>query len=188
MIVLGLIVFPIFVLDVYDWRILSIAGALVGLPIGAVVGYSQRRVLPPQLEWAAGWTWATALGYALGGSLAVTMFGWLADQGGGGIDPIAAAMLGPFSSVGIGVGQWLLLRHHVQRAGLWIVATVLAWGAGAIIALILNTLLPLILSRDQISGWAMWSVLFPYASIPGLLTGLLWRRFVDPLAKRPKTP
>jgi len=185
----ALVIFPLFIFDRGPWSYLvwSAAGALVGLLIGAVVGYSQRRVLPPHLGWAGGWTWATALGWALGGGLAVTMFGWLTGQNGGLVDRNALVMLGPLGSLGIGMGQWLLLRHHLQSAGLWIVATIGAWGAGAVITLILVALLPLIFSRDYTSGWGMWAILVPYLGIPGLLTGLLWRKLVG-RANQPTTP
>jgi len=194
----------VFILDLdndpWSYLITSVAGALVGLPIGAVVGYSQRRVLPPHLEWAGGWTWTTALGWALGGSLALTMFGGIFalnqdDLGGifarnrGDLGLVGGALLGPVGAVGIGVGQWLLLRRHIPAARLWIVATVGVWGAGAVsTGLLLTALWPLILSREPILAWLIWAIVVPYAGLPGLLTGLLWRKLVGRSTNQPTTP
>ncbi len=186
----GVTLFSFFLLDPGPWGypIGCAAGAPFGLLIGAVVGYSQRRVLPPQLEWVGGWTWTTACGWALGGSLALTMFGGIFALNRGEFGLVGGALVGPVGGVGIGVGQWLLLRRHREVAGWWIVATVGAWGAGAVsTGLLLTALRPLILSREPILAWLIWAVVIPYAGLPGLLTGVLWRKLIDGMAD-PPTP
>jgi len=184
-------IFPLFLLDrgLWGYLVWSAAGALVGLLIGTVVGYSQRRVLPPHLAWAASWTWATALGWAIGGSLAVTMYGGITGLNRGELGLVGGALLGPVGGVGIGVGQWLLLRRHLPAAGWWIVATVGAWGAGAVsTGLLLTALWPLILRREPILAWLIWCIVVPYAGLPGLLTGLLWRKLVGRSTNQPTPP
>jgi hypothetical protein len=33
----------------------------------------------------------------------------------------------------VGLAQWLVLRRHVERAGRWVLFSVVAWGTGAIV-------------------------------------------------------
>jgi len=46
----------------------------------------------------------------------------------------------------LGLGQWLLLRHNVKRAGWWILATIVGWviAAGASVGVITGTVLVLL--------------------------------------------
>lgn len=44
-----------------------------------------------------------------------------------------AAVAGMGVLLSIGTGQWLVLRHHVDRAFRWVWATAVAWCAGLIV-------------------------------------------------------
>jgi len=54
---------------------------------------------------------------------------------------VVALVLGAALLASIGTAQWLIIRHIVDRAGRWIVATALAWTAG--LAVFLGFVMPL---------------------------------------------
>jgi hypothetical protein len=120
---------------------IALAGALVE---GTVVGTAQWLVLRVPLR-GMRWRWwvtATAMGafvaWALGMLPSTIMQATAGSAGGGAAVPepsfglqmaLAAGMgllLGPI----LGGFQWPVLRHHVPRAGRWLVANALAWAAG----------------------------------------------------------
>lgn len=114
-----------------------------GLAEGAVLGWTQahvlRRALPgfSVVRWttatalAAGFAWAVAMSMSANGE---RLASW----------PVAvlvplAAIAGMAVLLSIGSAQWLVLRHHVERAHRWIWATALAWGAGLVVFLAVAT-------------------------------------------------
>ena len=94
----------------------------IGAYEGAIVGAAQwlvlRRVIPSLR--AKEWIGATAVGAIVAWTLGRIPSG-LADW-----SPAAGAALG----VILGAAQWVVLRGHVKRAGIWIGANALAWTAG----------------------------------------------------------
>jgi len=132
---------------------------LLGLLTGLLQYLLLRRYLP-RIGW---WIPATALGLPLG--IAVVYLGYA-------IWPIvlsanstwSVALL--FVSVGAttGLAQWLVLRQRVSRAGWWVLASVLGWGAVLLIAGMVVTRATRVLVQLLITGAA-----------PALVTGLaLW--------------
>ncbi|MDX8034900.1 hypothetical protein SK803_32185 [Lentzea sp. BCCO 10_0856] len=110
---------------------------LAGVAEGAVLGAAQclvlRRIVP-RLN-ARDWIVVTAL--AAGFAWAVVL---LAVHYGEPLGTLPLAVLVPLSAVAgmgvllsIGIGQWLVLRHHVDGAFRWVWATAVAWCAGLIV-------------------------------------------------------
>ncbi|WP_112273723.1 hypothetical protein [Lentzea terrae] len=113
--------------------VLVLAGTAEGAILGAAQCLVLRRTFPSLSapHWigvtalAAGFAWAVAL-------LAVDHSQFLGNL------PLPA-LLALVSIAGIGVllslgtGQWLVLRHHVARAHLWVGANAVAWAAGLVV-------------------------------------------------------
>ena len=53
-----------------------------------------------------------------------------------------AAMMGFVLGPILGVPQWLVLRHHVPKAGWWVLANALAWMVGMVIVFIGTSFIP----------------------------------------------
>lgn len=112
---------------------LVLAGAVEGAVLGAAQWLVLRRTFPSlsALRWigvtalAAGFAWAVAL-------LAVDNSQRL------GTLPFPAllalvSVAGTGVLLSLGTGQWLVLRHHVARAHLWVGANAVAWAAGLVV-------------------------------------------------------
>ncbi len=116
---------------------------LSGVVEATVVGLLQHRAVHPWLPALSrrSWWWAT-----LWGALTAYVLGWLpstvmglrsVDQGGQPVaEPpqevvlLAAAGLGVLAGAVLAFAQALVLRHHVERAWLWLPANMLAWLVG----------------------------------------------------------
>jgi hypothetical protein len=115
---------------------------------GALVGGVQARVLRGSLQdlSAADWIKATMLGagvaWLLGmvPSTVAALVAWSPSSrtvpppepsalGQYGLALLLGAVTGPV----LGLGQWLVLRRHVARAGRWIVANAVAWALGMVV-------------------------------------------------------
>ena len=91
---------------------------------GFVTGAFQFGVLRRYLPCMGGWVVTTTAGWVIGGCLALVP-GWL-----GWTDPLLTVRLAcAVMGLTIGVAQWLILRRRVSRAGWWIAANVVGWGA-----------------------------------------------------------
>jgi len=98
---------------------------IVGLLTGLLQYGLLRRYLP-HMGW---WVLATTGGWLLG-ALLIVISGWLNFWTFEAFDlDVAFIVLG----LSIGVGQWLLLRRRLPRAGWWIGANVVGWGLLALI-------------------------------------------------------
>jgi hypothetical protein len=131
---------------------LVVSGALAAVGLGALlegvlVGAAQARVLKlrlPRLS-SARWTWATAVGAGLAwllGMLPGTVLALAADPSQAASPPAEAPasaqyalalLLGAATGPVLGLGQWLVLRRHVRRAGRWVGANALAWALGMLV-------------------------------------------------------
>jgi hypothetical protein len=136
--------------------------ALAGTAEGAVLGVAQGRAFRHELPGfpvgaytaatagaaAAAWTGGMSLG-AWGGSLPTPVLAG------------AAAVVAPSILLSIGTGQWLVLRHHVERAHGWIPANAAAWLLGlpapfvAMAALSDDASAPVRAAAGVLSGLAM---------------------------------
>lgn len=144
--------------------LLGAAGAvLLGIILeGLVVGGAQAQVLRSSLRGlsAAAWVNATMLGAGVAwllGMVPSTVAALMATAPSSGPAPEPSAMvqyglallLGAITGPVLGVGQWLVLRRHVTRAGRWIWANALAWALGMVV---------IFLGMDQVP-WSRGGVL-----------------------------
>jgi hypothetical protein len=110
-----------------------VAGVVEGAVLGAAQCLVLRRIIPrlSAAEWigptalAAGFAWAIALVAVHYGEPLGTL-------------PIAAllplaAVAGMGVLLSLGIGQWLVLRRHVDGAFRWVWANAVAWCAGLIV-------------------------------------------------------
>jgi hypothetical protein len=130
-------------------------GVLAGTFIeGIVVGTSQWLVLRRpinNIKWHV-WVLATAIGafvaWTLGMIPSTFMFAGT-DSGGAApaqmsdlmIYTLAAVMGFVLGSI-LGVPQWLVLRHHLPKAGWWVLANALAWMVGMAIVFVGTSFIP----------------------------------------------
>ena len=128
-----------------------LAGTFIeGITVGTAQWLVLRRPLK-SIRWRV-WVLATAIGafvaWTLGMIPSTFMFAG-ADSGGAApaqisdlmIYTLAAVMgfvLGPI----LGVPQWLVLRHHLPKAGWWVLANALAWMVGMVIVFIGTNFIP----------------------------------------------
>jgi hypothetical protein len=108
-----------------QWTLVSAVGWLLGwlageVGVGVGVGLMQWLVLRPRVQRANWWILGSALGWAVGVIVVLTVFP--PETG-----PWAAAMLGS----AIGVGQGLVLSSWGYRgAGWWVLISALGWAVG----------------------------------------------------------
>jgi hypothetical protein len=136
---------------------LGILGGAIG---GGFVGLCQWIILRRKVSKVNGWILLTVASWVIGWTITLWATG-LMEQFSSALPvgpvpgPIEQRALNPTLSFAalfaggaiIGLGQWLLLRHNVKRAGWWILATVISWSiaGGAGIGLITGTTLVLLL-------------------------------------------
>lgn len=94
-----------------------LSGAVAGLLIGAAMWIASGRAVPVR------WILVTAGGLAVGLSLGASLVGYRT-----GITDLI--VMGVVSGLGVGIGQWWLLRGWVRRAALWPLGMALAWAIG----------------------------------------------------------
>lgn len=109
-----------------DYLALYVFVPLMGLLTGVLQYELLRRYFPRMRSWVA----ATIGGWLLGAFLILT-HGWLNPTNTVLSLDLAFLIMG----LSIGVGQWLLLRQRLPRAGWWIGANVVGW---SILALVTN--------------------------------------------------
>ena len=102
----------------FMYAFIPIAGLLTGL----VQYLLLRRVLPGMGWWVA----ATFLAWSVE---VLLLFGSREVDS----ETLSVSIFTLLLGLSIGVGQWLVLRGHVPRAGWWIVANVAGWGLLALV-------------------------------------------------------
>lgn len=123
----------------------AITPALVaaGAVEGAVLGWSQARVLKRRLptlsaaRWIAGTAVAAAIAWFIGLLLSSDPEAWPAWPLGGQI--VVGALAAAVLLGSIGFAQWLELRRHVARSGWWVAGTAAAWCVGLSVFLAVAT-------------------------------------------------
>ncbi|MBN1643189.1 MAG: hypothetical protein JXA09_18290 [Anaerolineae bacterium] len=114
------------------------SGAIEATVVGVAQWWAMRPWFPAVTRTA--WWQATLAGALLAyvaGYLPSTLIG-LGQQAGGapvaeppqGVVPLLAAGMGAVAGAVLSFAQWLVLRRHVARAGLWVPANALAWLVG----------------------------------------------------------
>ncbi len=120
---------------------LLVLGALVlaGVVEGAILGWSQARVLRQRLDgfsearWVVGTALAAAGAWFLG--MLPSTFHEQVSTWPTLLTVIAAMFLGALVLGSIGLAQWFELRRHLPRAARWILITAAGWGAGLFVFL-----------------------------------------------------
>lgn len=116
---------------------------LAGVLAGAVLGLAQAHVLRRYLSQLrmGEWVGVTALAAGFAWSIAL-----LAVPNGERLAPlplpvllVIAAVAGTGVLMSMGIGQWLVLHHHVPQADIWIWANAGAWAAGLVVFTALTT-------------------------------------------------
>jgi len=97
----------------------AVVWAVFGLVIGASLGITQWLVLRRQIPQAYMWLLASAVGGAVAGILGFAMGG---PAGG----PLGGAVIG----ASLGIPQWLVLRHRVSQAYVWVLASIVGFALG----------------------------------------------------------
>jgi hypothetical protein len=142
---------------------LALIGGLLG---GGFTGICQSLLLRRQVGQVKGWVWLTIAGWVIASAIGlwssgiVQQFDRMADPDWfiGGAEPlrpnlvllVAASLV---AGAIVGLGQWLLLRRILKRAGWWIPATVLGWGiaVGAGLGVLTGTTLVLLLRSGHLA-------------------------------------
>jgi hypothetical protein len=154
---------------------------LAGAGEGIVLGWAQSRMLRRELPGfgTGDWIGATAAGAAVAWSIGMlpSTFGRQLLE----LWPSLLAALGILAGVvllaSIGVAQWMVLRRHVTRSGVWVVANALAWIAGLAVVFAVIGVAPgsspvLIAAFGVAGGLAMGLTV-------ALVTGLFLVRLLD---------
>jgi len=102
--------------------------ALTSVIVGAAVGGAQWLVLRHHLDRAAWWVPASAAGFAVAGVVSLSVERVATGLGMISI-PVAQSLVLGFL---VGLAQWPILQWQVPRAGLWILASMVSFGAGGL--------------------------------------------------------
>jgi hypothetical protein len=179
-----------------------LAGAMAAVTLGvllegALVGGAQARVLRGSLQdlSAADWIKATMLGAGVAwllGMVPSTVAALVASSpssrtvpppepsalGQYGLALLLGAVTGPL----LGLGQWLVLRRHVARAGRWIVANAVAWALGMVV---------IFLGMDQLpwqrGGLVVVAGVYLVCGAAGALVGVVHGRVLRALLREARS-
>lgn len=113
--------------------LLVLAGVVEGAILGAAQWFVLRRTFPALS--ARRWIGVTALAAGFAWSVAAVVVG---NSGRINALPVPVlltviAVAGMSILLAPGIGQWLVLRHHVRDAFVWIWVNAVAWGAGLLV-------------------------------------------------------
>ena len=112
---------------------------IFGILWGVLVGLLQWLALRQQVKvvWKY-WLVATMLGMLAYGILREILFGLVNTQIGSGTINLYNILITLAASVPLGIAQWLVLRRHLRLSGLWLEATVIAFGIWPALTTILS--------------------------------------------------
>jgi hypothetical protein len=180
---------------------LSVAGGVTGwglgwlILIGAANGSSSSSsvipifilaglcagIIPSSAQWlmlrhvASAWKWiiASVVGLGVGGGLGVLILWGRSDTTPAG----ATAFVGALAGLGLGVGQWLVLRRQMSNFPWWLVANASALALGLTVAFSIT----LSLSSNEILGGVI--VLTLGCALQSVVAGWLLPRLITPTAQ-----
>lgn len=115
--------------------VLALAGLATGAAAGLVGGLGEWLLLRRWVARAGRWIVVTAVGRAVGWSLALTV-GWLWSElvvsatGSGAAGILGLDVGGLVGGSAVGLSQWIVLRRWVARSSLWIAASAVGGAAG----------------------------------------------------------
>jgi len=165
------------IVDTHGWgatAFWALAGALGGAVAGAGAGWIQRPVISASAPWALQWIRGTSLGWAISGA-ACWGLSWIVDYAPihvlGMSLTIGAETVGCLAGLGIGMGQWLILRRGTARAGWWVLISTLSWAVGWIAAWVVFEAASMPAGASQTTEF--WLLLLTIdATTAGILTGV----------------
>jgi hypothetical protein len=105
-------IYPVMEVSLFGFALQAV---IVGLAFGIIQWVFLRRRVPNSFWW-----WLSG---SVAGQVASWLIGWEA------FDPATSFACGGIGGAVAGVGQWLLLRRHVRRAGWWVAASTLGWAS-----------------------------------------------------------
>ena len=153
---------------------LALAGLVAGAAAGVVGGLGEWLLLRRWVARAGRWIVVTALGRAIGWSLALTV-GWLWSElvvgstGSGAAGILGLDVGGLVGGSVVGLSQWLVLRRWVPRSSLWIAASAVGGAAG----IGLSQYVAQAAAGDVVSGGVAWvSAVGVAAAGVGTVTGV----------------
>jgi hypothetical protein len=126
----------------------TLGGAVAWGTLGLLTGVAQWLVLRRHMSNAGWWVPASAIGWAVVGSakwsqgplteeVLIGVIGRLEEMRLAPLVPLLGMAVGLLldGAMGlvVGLAQWLVLRQHIERAGRWVLISVVAWGTGAIV-------------------------------------------------------
>lgn len=97
----------------------AVVWAAFGAVIGASLGITQWLVLRRQIPQAYLWVLASGLGGVAVGALGFAMGGAVGG-------PLGGAVIG----ASLGIPQWLVLRHRVSQAYMWVLISIVGFALG----------------------------------------------------------
>lgn len=118
---------------------LLVLGAMVlaGVSEGAILGWSQSRVLRCRFDGFSEGRWVGVSAFAAAGAWFVGMLPSTFHQQWSTwptlLTVLVPTLLGTLVLGSIGLAQWSELRRHVPRAARWIFITAVGWGAGLVV-------------------------------------------------------
>jgi hypothetical protein len=123
---------------------------------GGSVGVAQWLVLRTRIADAGWWMLASFLAWIVIGALARTL-----EQ------TLSLAFAPAVAGAVVGVLQSLVLRRHVRRSGLWVVASTIGWGLSWPVAGALDVVVALVVT-DEIVGYVVLYAII--AAVVGVFT------------------
>jgi hypothetical protein len=173
----------------------AVAAVILGILLeGLLVGSAQARVLRATLHGfpTADWIKATMLGAGVAwllGMVPSTLAALAAAAPSGSSAPTSeppalvqyglALLLGAVTGPVLGLGQWLMLRRYVARAGRWILANALAWALGMVV---------IFLGMDQVpwqrGGLRVVLGVYLVCGAAGLVVGAIHGRILRDLLRK----
>ena len=112
---------------------------IFGIVCGAVFGLLQWLVLRllVEVDWKK-WLLATMLGILAFALLREALFGLINTEQGSSSINLYNILITLVAAIPVGIAQWLILRQHFGMAGLWVEATVIAFGIWPALTTILS--------------------------------------------------
>ena len=111
-----------------------IVSLVAGVVAGLIIGLAQWFLIRQVIKESGWWILATGIGLTIG-SLLNTVTGSMTGQITG---LLTSSLVSALAGSALGLTQWLVLRKQIDRARIWIAATMIAYVAGTFVVGIVN--------------------------------------------------